>query len=135
MAFTSSPPSLSLLSLSDFNFVHIIPLVPDCTISLFASVLPLPPAPSSSPLPFLFRGACICHGARYSQDIFSINLLLLPCLFLAPLCVFSFSMFEFACNTAGSPPSLDTVSESLRTQVYHWQDACLQRHCECGCLP
>uniref|UniRef100_A0AAQ5XZY0 F-box/LRR-repeat protein 2 n=1 Tax=Amphiprion ocellaris TaxID=80972 RepID=A0AAQ5XZY0_AMPOC len=48
------------------------------------------------------------------------------------LCRHIFSVLE----TAGSPPpfSLYTVSDSLRIQVRRWQDACLQRHSECGCF-
>lgn len=40
-----------------------------------------------------------------------------PVPFLTPFCVFHIPVFGFACRTAGSPPSLDTVPGILRIPV------------------
>lgn len=74
---------------------------------------------------FLFQGGNICRAAyRSLKQTFAYS-----CTF----CAFNSSVFP--CETAGSLPSLGRVPVSLRIQVYRWQDACLLRHRECGCLP
>lgn len=139
-----TPPSLSdslyfLSSLPLTPFTHIyVPVFPRwaqslCLPPVFSYLSP--PFRLIFPLSYCSRGAYICHGACRSRGISSTSLLLVPCLSpLSDLCS-PIALFEFACGTAGSPPSLDTVSDSLRIRVYRWQDACLQRHCKCGCLP
>lgn len=56
-----------------------------------------------------------------------------PCFSSLCFCVVWFCR---ACvRHCGVSPSLDTVPDSLRMQVYQLQDVCLQRCRECGCLP
>lgn len=121
ICFIKQPPAPTLL-LPPSHSLHsyISPVFPH-----WAQFLCLPPSPTSpySPFRLIFlpsycsRGACICHGACWSRDISSTRLLLLPCLSpLSDLCS-PIALFEFACGTAGSPPSLDTVSDSEDTSV------------------
>lgn len=109
------------------------------SVPLFASLYT--PAPSLLPVfPLLYCvpswGVCICRGARLEPRHFSFGANLCShraALFLALFCVVWFCR---ACvRHCGVSPSLDTVPDSLRMQVYQWQDVCLQRRRECGCLP
>lgn len=134
------PPLSSISSHPLFpimTFAHIFPAVPDCSRVSFVCFLPLSltslcfPTSSlfhpSSFLAFFFGGDChVCVRAGPSRDVHRINLCSSCAFPRSSLCFPHFAVCVCVWSSRESP-SLDTVSESLRIQVYHWEDACVCR--------